>query len=187
MKYIEYLNKLILDKINLNMCSFNKYLESKDCEYKVNQLKIRNPDLDLSNIINDARSGNIYAICLLRKDVLKQNISENAFFEFTGFTKLPQTGSNRIVFGDSKAADFKINDWFGTQKYIKQYGGAQDNQINDTITFAKEGIKLGKKIIICIDGESAEHKVRSKIKESLNLVICNTDRLMEYYHNGRFN
>lgn len=95
MKYIEYLNKLILDKINLNMQSFNKYLESKDCKYKVNQLKIRNPDLDLSNIINDARNGNIYAICLLRKDVLKQNISENAFFEFTGFIKLPQTGNNR--------------------------------------------------------------------------------------------
>lgn len=187
MSYIEFLNKSCIDRIKLNMQDINAYLDSNACAYKVNSLQQRNPDLDLSNIINDAKNGDKYAICLLRKDALKQNIAENAFFEYTGFTKLPQTGHNRVVFGNSKAADFKINDWFGTLKYIKQSGGAQDNQINDAVIFAEEGLKQNKKIIICIDGEKALSKARSKLKESLNLVICDTDHLLEYYNNGRFN
>lgn len=187
MQFIEFLKQLTLDKINVNMSNFDKYLNSKECELKVQSLQERNPDLDFSNIISEAKNNNIFAISLLRKDVLKQNISEEAFFKFTGFEKLPQTGNNRIVFGNSKAADFKIHDWYGTQKYIKQSGGAQDNQINDVVIFATEGLKRNKKIIVCIDGEAALIKARSKLNNSnKNLIICNTDQLMEYYNNGRF-
>ena len=147
----------------------------------------KNSDLDVSKIKEDALNGNPYAIALLRKDPTRQNVSEKAFYEYTGLEKLPQSGSKSIRFGKSKAADFKINDWYGTQKYIKEGGGVQDNQINDAVNFALEANKQNKKAIICVDGEYGTKSIKSKIKQTDNCLIVSADELKEEMSNERFN
>ena len=77
---------------------------------------------------------------------MKEVLKELLLVSYCCFNKLPQVGSEAIRFNDSKAADFKIGEWYGTQKYLQQCGGAQDNQIADAVYFAKNGNKLGYKI-----------------------------------------
>lgn len=158
----------------------NYYLE------KISRLQSRNPDLNFDGIYQDAINGNDYAIALLRKDSKKQNITENCFFEYTGLKKAPASGKNAVRFNDSKSADFVIGDYYGTQKYIQDCGGAQDNQVNDAVYFANEAAKLGKKSIICIDGEYGKKAIaRKKIPQGC--IVLTADELKQGIIDGRFN
>ena len=116
MNYEEFLQSKIEEQNKKNVEDFVIYLNSTAGKTKVKNFLQRNSDLPVQNIVQDAKNGNPYAIALLRKDPTKQNISEKSFFEFTGLKKMPQVGSDSVRFGNSKAADFKIGEWYGTQK-----------------------------------------------------------------------
>lgn len=174
-------NKLLQENTNHLLNNLDKY------ETKINNLCKKHPDLNFSNIKEMIKQKNPFAIALIRKDTIRQNITEKAFFEFTGLIRLPQTGKSSVRFNNSKAADFKIGNWFGTQKYIKESGGAQDNQINDAVYFAKQGISLNKKIIICIDGDYGKRKIRQVLKNNNAVSITSADELKKDLLNGRYN
>lgn len=187
MNFEEFLKLKIEEQNTKNTVELSSFLETENGKTKIKNLIKRNPDLLLENIIEDVKNGNPYAIALLRKDPKKQNVSEKAFFEFTQLEKLPQSGENAIRFGNSKSADFKVNDWFGTQKYIEEAGGAQDNQINDAFLFAEEANKAGKKAIVCIDGDYGKKIASQRKTENDNCIVLTADELKEGILNGRFN
>ena len=96
------------------------------------------------------------------KDPSKQNISENLAAEVLGLEKLPSQGKNCIRFnnngdivsistGNTKSADFILNDYYATQKYTTEEGGAQDNQRNDVIDFLTRG-SIQYKVAAIVDG-----------------------------------
>lgn len=185
----EKLLRINIDKrIEENKKEFKKYLESSAGIKKINNCLNNNKDLEgIENIKQDALNGNPYAIALLRKNPKRQNVSENTFFEFTKLDKLPQTCVNSIRIGNSKAADFKIGKYLGTQKYIEEAGGAQDNQLNDAILFAKECNVINQKCIICIDGKYGKDKIRKMLKGDSNIIITNADELKKDINSGRYN
>ena len=119
MNYEEFLQSKIEEQNKKNVEDFVIYLNSTAGKTKVKNFLQRNSDLLVQYIVQEAKNGNPYAIALLRKDPTKQNISEKSFFEFTGLKKMPQVGSDSVRFGNSKAADFKIGEFYGTQKYMK--------------------------------------------------------------------
>ena len=186
MKYEEFLQLKIEEQNKKNIEDFIMYLNSSAGKTKVKNFLQRNSDLPVQNIVQDAKNGNPYAIALLRKDPTKQNISEKTFFEFTGLKKMPQVGSDSVRFGNSKAADFKIGEWYGTQKYIKEAGGAQDNQVYDAAHFAIEANKLGKKALVCIDGDYGKTTIKQYLTNNENCIILSADELKEGIDNGRF-
>ena len=186
MNYEEFLQLKVKEQNKKNIESFTKYLNSTEAKTKINNFLKKNSDLPVQNIVQDAINGNPYAIALLRKDPTKQNISEKSFFEFTGLKKLPQTGSDSVRFGNSKAADFKIGQWYGTQKYIKNAGGAQDNQVYDAAHFAIEANKNGKKALICIDGDYGKTAIKQYLTNNENCIILSADELKEGIDDGRF-
>lgn len=186
MNYEEFIKFKTQEYNRKNLEEFATYINSSAGKLKVKNFIEKNSDLNIQNILQDALSGNPYAIAILRKNPTRQNISENAFFEYTGIQKLPQVGSEAIRFNDSKAADFKIGEWYGTQKYLQQCGGAQDNQIADAVYFAKNGNKLGYKIIVCIDGQYGKSAIKKYLTENENCCIITADKLLEEINNGRF-
>lgn len=186
MNYEQFIEGRIIEQNKKNMDDFEKYLNSSAGKLKISNFIKKNSDLDIENIAQEALNGNPYAIAILRKDPTKQNVSENAFFDYVGIEKSPQSGPNRIVFGNSKAADFKLKGYYGTQKYIKDGGGAQDNQINDAVLFAEEGMKAGHKVMVCVDGAYGKMRINSLLTNSENCVIITADELKEGLANGRF-
>lgn len=186
MNYEEFLQLKIKEQNKKNIESFTKYLNSAEAKTKINNFLKKNSDLPVQNIVQDATNGNPYAIALLRKDPTKQNVSEKSFFEFTGLKKLPQAGSDSVRFGNSKAADFKIGEWYGTQKYIKEAGGAQDNQVYDAAHFAIEANKNGKKALVCIDGNYGKTAIKQYLTNNENCIILSADELKKGIDDGRF-
>lgn len=193
MDFETFLKKEILEQLENNSKELISYIDTPDGKKKINSLKSKNPDLDFSNLKEEILKGNSYAIALIRKDPIKQNISEKAFFKYTGIEKLPQSGNNAIRIGNSKAADFKIGEWLGSQKYIQEAGGSQDNQIMDLILFATNCLKKNKKTIICVDGEYGKRKIaekfnfiKEKYKNYSDCIITYADELKEGIENGRF-
>lgn len=92
-----------------------------------------------------------------------------------GYTKLPQNGKNAIRFddegnitnicnGNTKAADFKHEDYYITQKYTADLGGAQTSQKNEVIDFLKRG-SLQNKVMAIVDGKFWEEGEKESLKE----------------------
>lgn len=187
MGYEEFLRQKIEQQTKANMAEFDSYVRSSAGQLKIKNLIENNAHLNLNNLTRDALAHNPYAVALIQKNPGRQNVSEKAFFEFTGATKLPQSGGDAIRFGASKAADFKVGEYYGTQKYIKESGGAQDNQINDAITFANSARAAGKKVIVCIDGgEYAKSKISQRLTCDDNMIIMSADELKAGIDSGRF-
>jgi len=92
------------------------------------------------------------------KDPKKQNIYEEIFFNTLSdkgipITKLPASGKNAYHLSDgnikkgtststsTKSLDFRVDNCMMYNKYIKEKGGAQDNQYRDLIHFLQESKK----------------------------------------------
>lgn len=116
---------------------------------------------------------------LFAKDPSKQNITEKLVAEVLDLKKLPASGRNCIRFnneGDivsltapshSKSADFLIGDFYTTQKFTTESGGAQDNQFNDVVDFLVKGSKKYK-VAALLDGAFWDLKRDSLKKEFSN-------------------
>ena len=97
------------------------------------------------------------------KDPSKQNVSEKLAIEVLGVEKLPASGRNCIRFnskgeivftsnGNTKSADFIYGEYYATQKFTTEEGGAQDNQRNDVIDFLTRG-SISHKVAAIVDGK----------------------------------
>jgi hypothetical protein len=112
--------------------------------------------------VREAILTNIIVASKFCKDPGKQNISEKLAAEVLGLNKLPAQGKNCIRFnnsgdivsvssGNTKSADFILNEYYATQKYTTDEGGAQDNQRNDVIDFLTRG-SIQYKVAAIVDG-----------------------------------
>ncbi len=126
------------------------------------------------------------------KDPSKQNISEKLAADLLKAKKLPSQGANCIRFspngdicsksqGNSKSADFLINNIYATQKYTKESGGAQDNQKHDVIEFLRNGA-IHHKVMAILDGDYWDNSNRDELKSIFaneeNVVITSVDELL---------
>lgn len=126
------------------------------------------------------------------KDPSKQNISENLAAEVLGLSKLPASGRNCIRFnnvgdivststGNTKSADFMLDDYYATQKYTNGEGGAQDNQRNDVIDFLNRG-SIKHKVAAILDGaywDKYRPILIEKFKDNPNVLITSVTELTE--------
>ena len=117
---------------------------------------------------------------------------EEVAAEVLGLNKLPASGKNCIRFNDSgdivsnsagstKSADFKINDYYVTQKYTNEEGGAQDNQRNDVIDFLKKG-SLKHKVAALVDGSYWDKHISdlyTEFKNNPNVWITSVTEITE--------
>lgn len=191
---------------------FVKYVENKKKEARLRNIKELRAQIDepwvREKIINhitffeglmsyeDVRQGildNIIIASKFCKDPSKQNISEKAAIELLGVEKLPQAGARSIRFNDSgdivhtaqgntKSADFKLNEYFATQKYTNETGGAQDNQRNDVIDFLKRG-SIKNKVAAVVDGPYWDKHWRAELAkmfaDNSNVLITSVAELVQ--------
>ena len=130
------------------------------------------------------------------KDPTKQNISEKLIAKYLGWELLKQTGPNAIRFntqgdivstktlGGGKCADFYVYNRYITQKYTgENTGGAQDNQMDDVITFLTNA-SIKYKCGACVDGwywDEGGHKAQliEMFKSNPNVIIFSADEIKQ--------
>lgn len=135
--------------------------------------------------IEDAILNNDIVASKFCKDPSKQNISEKLAAKVLGLEILPQSGLNSIRFsetgeivhtaghGNSKAADFLYNNYYATQKYTDNTGGAQDNQRDDVINFLTKG-SIKNKVAAIVDGSYWDYYMpilKEQFKNNPNVLI----------------
>lgn len=166
--------KWVLEKIN-------NFIENRDSDYTVQQI--------IDQIMKNDLVAEMFA-----KDPSKQNISEKLCSLYLNWKLLPQSGKQAIRFntdgdivatktlGGGKCADFFIKNRYITQKYTgKNTGGAQDNQMDDVITFLINASKKHK-CGACVDGwywEEAGNKEKLKrmFADNPNVIIFSADEI----------
>lgn len=126
------------------------------------------------------------------KDPSKQNISEKAAIELLKVEKLPQSGAKSIRFndkgdivhtatGNTKSADFMLGEYYATQKYTSEAGGAQDNQRNDVIDFLKRG-SIKNKVAAVVDGkywDEWKEALKREFFNNPNVLITSVSELVK--------
>ena len=162
--------------------NFTELVENKKIEMRLNNIKELRNDIDkqwvkekienhilkfkglftYDEIKKEILSSNLVA-SMFCKDPSKQNISEKLAEEVLGVKKLPASGKNCIRFnsngeitsisnGNTKSADFIYKEYYATQKFTMEEGGAQDNQRNDVIDFLTRG-SINYKVAAIVDGK----------------------------------
>lgn len=85
-----------------------------------------------------------------------------------------------MTLGSTKSADYKIKDYYVTQKYTQDKGGAQDSQKNDAINFLRYG-SINHKVMAIADGNYWDNNEREGLKElfhnNKNVIITSIDEL----------
>ena len=142
--------------------------------------------------VREAILTNIVVASKFCKDPGKQNISENLAAQVLGLKKLPSQGKNCIRFndegeivwqskGNTKSADFILNEYYATQKYTDGAGGAQDNQRNDVIDFLKRG-SINHKVAAIVDGaywDKHRDELKTLFVDNPNVIITSVTEITE--------
>lgn len=142
--------------------------------------------------VREAILTNIVVASKFCKDPGKQNISENLAAQVLGLKKLPSQGKNCIRFndegeivweskGNTKSADFILDEHYATQKYTDGAGGAQDNQRNDVIDFLKRG-SIHHKVAAIVDGaywDKHRDELKTLFADNSNVIITSVTELTE--------
>lgn len=198
MNFENFLNKKKYEQQKENV---NNLLTNLDFyNDKIDKYVSANSDLGFTaeEVKNEIKNNNPYAIAAIRKSPGRQNISEKCFFEYLNIDKASASGKKSIRFDkngeltdkksfSTKSADFILDDKngnivYGTQKYLKDGGGAQDNQIEDAKLFADYGSK-NNKIIIAVDGDYGT-SVLKNIQFNNNVEVLTTDEIKVKLDNG---
>lgn len=196
--FIDLLQKKIKEQVLINLQELLDNIDAPENEIKiVNFLKekaFEEPTEENINKIKGKIMDDKYFALLFIKSPIRQNLEEKLISEYIGLPKLPARGKNCIRFnsnGDivhentshaTKSADFKIGDWYITQKYTKDFGGAQDNQYKDIVDFIRYGTKKHK-IIALVDENYWYNKNKDRLKNDFidnpNLIVLSADELKE--------
>lgn len=124
------------------------------------------------------------------KDPSKQNISEKLAIEVLKVEKLPSQGKNCIRFnnngdivstakGNTKSADFMLDEYYATQKFTIEAGGAQDNQKHDVIEFLRCG-SIKNKVAAVVDGpywDRYRDELKSIFSNNTNVLITSVSEI----------
>lgn len=183
-----------------NIVQVRQEIDSTWVQEKIDNFNQRYGQIfSFENIRHEILTNDIVAACFA-KDPGKQNISEKLAADMLHWDLLPQSGKNAVRFtkegdmvatktlGGGKCADFFEHGVYITQKYTgNNEGGAQDNQMDDVITFllnASKQYKCG----ACVDGwywDEAGHKQQliTMFKDNSNVIIFGVDDALE----GRVN
>lgn len=147
-----FFNSIHTTRDYLNKEKLPKWLDDKLVKYSV-LLGVTKEEL-----LVDAKQ-NLLSTLVLAKNPIRQNIAENAQFEFLRniknikLEKLPTVGSKAIrlkngefiygafKLGSTKSLDACDGSTFICLKYIKEAGGAQDNQFIDVASFLREAVE----------------------------------------------
>lgn len=191
--------------------NFTAYIENIKKEARLNNIKELREQIDedwvkekiknhveaFNGIISyeEVREGilnNIVIASKFCKDPSKQNISEKAAIELLKVKKLPQSGMKSIRFndngdivhtatGNTKSADFMLGEYYATQKYTNEAGGAQDNQRNDVIDFLKRG-SIKNKVAAVVDGkywDEWKEVLKKEFFNNSNVLITSISELIK--------
>ena len=169
--------------------------DKQDLKVKINNFIERwNPKFTNEEIIENILNNDIVA-AMFSKDPSKQNISEKLCADYLNWEILPQR-VNAIRFningdivstktlGGGKCADFFVKNRYITQKYTgENTGGAQDNQMDDVITFLINASKKHK-CGACVDGwywEEAgnKEKLKKMFINNPNVLIFSADEIKQ--------
>lgn len=196
--FIDLLQKKIKEQVLINLQELLDNIDAPENEIKIiNFLKEKSfeepTEENINKIKDKIMNDKYFALCFI-KSPIRQNLEEKLVFEYIGLPKLPAYGKNCIRFnpdGDivhenssktTKSADSKIGDWYITQKYTKDFGGAQDNQYKDVVDFIKYGTKQHK-VIALVDGNywysKNKDRLRNDFVDNPNLVVLSADELKE--------
>ena len=174
----------------------------KDIDKPWVQEKIQKHVEAFSSIINEeeVKQGILYNIIIASKfckDPGKQNISEKLAIEVLKVKKLPSFGKNCIRFtpqgeitainqgGNTKSADFMLDEYYATQKYTKEMGGSQDNQKQDVRDFLEKG-SINYKVAAILDGDYWDYWrpiLKEEFKNNSNVLITSVTELTENVDN----
>lgn len=184
-----------------NMRKQNLAIVREEIEQSWVQTKIQNfvgrwdDTFTVEDIIEQIKTNDLIA-AMFCKDPGRQNISEKLCAKYLGWKTLPQSGKNAVRFntegeivatktmGGGKCADFLVNGYYITQKYTgENTGGAQDNQMDDVITFLLNASKHNK-CGACVDGwywEENGHKelLINMFRDNPNVIIFSADEVKE--------
>lgn len=160
--------------------------------------KIRNYLIAVDDIVSEeeVREGiltNVIIASKFCKDPGRQNLSEKLSAEVLDIEKLPSQGKNCIRFNDNgdivsvkgtntKSADFMYGEYYATQKYTGEAGGAQDNQRNDVVDFLKRGF-IKYKVAAIVDGpywDLQRDVLKEEFKNNPNVLITYVTEITEY-------
>ncbi len=195
MVYVELVKQKILENYLKNIDEAAKLIGTKEMDKKINNFLEKVPFASKEEIEEKIRTDKVFA-ALFAKDPLKQNIGEKVFSEYIGVKTLPQSGKNAVRFsskgeliskkelGCSKSADFKVGNYYITQKYTgENTGGAQDNQYEDVVRFLMLGA-ASHKVCACVDGWYwEENGKREELKKTFslysNVIVCSADDVKE--------
>ena len=169
--------------------------DKQDLKVKINNFIERwDPKFTNEEIIENILNNDIVA-AMFSKDPSKQNISEKLCANYLNWEILPQR-INAIRFntngdivptktlGGGKCADFFVKNRYITQKYTgENTGGAQDNQMDDVITFLINASKKHK-CGACVDGwywEEAgnKEKLKKMFINNPNVLIFSADEIKQ--------
>lgn len=136
---------------------------------------------------------NFYVATCFAKDPGKQNISENIIIDLIGSKKMPASGKNCVRFdkdgtitskataGVSKSVDCMYLDYYATQKYTMEEGGAQDNQFADVVLFLENG-SIKNKVAAILDGGYWDNGRREQLvehfKNNNNVLITSAQEIV---------
>ena len=184
-----------------NIAELRRTINSRDVVNKIENHMLRFEGVfnSVDDIKNQILTNDLVA-SLFCKDPSKQNITEKLVAELLNIDKMPVSGKNCVRFnsdgdivhannaGVSKSADFYFNDYYITQKYTREEGGAQDNQRNDVIDFLEKGSKKYK-VGALVDGEywnKHRDELKDKFKDNNNIIILSMDEILngEYIINA---
>lgn len=184
----EYRRKLYVDNYEELLGTLN----TKAVEKKIQSFVFdRVPFATVEEVKAKIKTDKMFAM-FFAKDPLRQNIGEIVLKEYLKVSFLPKGGSSALRFTEqgelthikiptsTKSVDFKIGNWYFTQKYTgKNTGGAQDNQYADVVHFLSCGSKKHK-VAACVDGwyweENGKRKQLQNIfSDNPNVKVCSAD------------
>ena len=162
--------------------------EVKDLNDKINNFLERWDYYFTFEKVKNEILNNDTVAAMFSKNPARQNISENLCSSYLNWNRLSQRGKRAIRFdtdgnivtiktlGGGKCADYFVKNRYITQKYTgENKGGAQDNQMDDVITFLINASKKHK-CGACVDGwywEEAGNKEKLKrmFADNPNVII----------------
>ena len=204
-------------KIKENLDYFKQNFRNKDFQLKILKHCIKF-EIPKDEIIKRIEEGDLITISLFSKDPSKQNFYEKTAAEFISninevhnFKNLPGSGKNTIFIVDDeigpskikKQTEFEIKSidfsWefatnniacYAFHKYIKENGGAQDNQFNDVLSCIKAAKSKTKnsnhKVLFICDGEYFIDKKMNILKKEIennNHVVLRIEEVENYLNN----
>lgn len=204
--------KIKKEQLKKNFDFFNKNYRNDDFQLKIDKY-CEKFDISKKDVLNKIASGDKITISIFVKDPAKQNFYEKTAANYIkkldnvyNFKNLANSGKNAIfIFQDTiRKNNFKIDyktktvdfmwktypnnvQYYAYHKYIREKGGAQDNQFNDVLCSIKStknpNSNSKHKVLFICDGHYFNKKKLNELREKIqnkNHKVLKIEELKEY-------